>query len=1467
FGVPLAGEIEGGVFDDVNIDNRGGEFTPDPGDARSLLFAEKAGVPGAPVGVYDHLGYLMGAGFMGNPLCHAAAYPGDCPPGEDPVQKPEMERRFAPGVHIYAGNDPTLPGFCPNYLPLILPYTFGQGKFKFEADWSLVPTATAPFTFGCNQDPLILFTEPTIIVPGAPPAQVLGRTGAKGKNTKLAASPPVILAPGDTYRIQGFNFGDAQGYQTVSLAGQPLDVLEWTDNYIDVEIPSDAISGPLLVATTTGLSNALMVEINYRSSRASYMRKRSVYVDASNSGPEDGSKANPWNTIQEAVNNLPNRTPRYIFVAPGTYNERVKIDKNHVHLIGSGPHETTINGLPERMQIQHQGEGGGAGPTIFIGKGGIHGAKSDIRVCGFTITGGTVLEEIGAGIFCDYGNSDLDINNNIIFRNGGYYGGGIWLHYSNHNVKIWSNVIAENGNFGGYGGGISVNDEPEYSEEHGQPEHVWDDYNPGPPPGTYEIYNNILFHNWSADYGGAVCLYEIKDHLKVYGNVMMENKAEDHGGAMFLEDSGPADIYGNVFLRNWTPDDGGAISFEDIADTLSHINVYNNLFAENIADDHGENHARGAALALDDIRDAKIFNNTIVGNMVMGSFDPAGGGIDSERHGHEYIAEKPDGSVYMPPGYSDPMIFNNIIWGNWRVNYQQPVEGGEEEDLDYTWAKNYVWTPDQLHVDNPHVQPEWLSEQNSNSFSQVAFNNIMGGYDYNNQPPTADAGANQALKDLDNSGSEPVTLDGSGSSDSDGSIVSYTWTENGAPLATGVNPTVELAIGSHTILLKVFDERGASSTDVVSVTVNAITPTTVSFIPTDDSYVRSNRKLNNYGRRRDLRVRNSSTTFHSFLKFDVTGLSGSILNAKVRLKVRNGSKDGGSIYAVTNDWNEDNVTWESAPQFPGSSLSSAGKISSGDMVEFDVSSAISGNGTYSFGLKNNSSDIAKFSSKEGSTPPELIIETSSGGGGNTPPIADAGADQTVTDSDNSDDEMVTLDGSGSYDSDGTIMSYDWSESGSTIATGSVPTVNLAVGVHTIVLTVSDDHGATAADQVVVTVNAGGGANTPPVADAGPDQTVTDSDNSGAEIVSLDGSDSYDTDGSIVSYDWSEGGLVFATGITPSVSLTVGTHNITLTVADNQGATGTDQVIITVNAGGGGTPGTFTFNPTDDAFARSDKSSKNYGGSSQLRLRKTSSKEMHAYLMFAVNGLSGNVTSARLRLKVVSASDDGGSIYSIASSWDEGSLNWNNAPAIGGSPLSSVGAVAKGDIVEFDVSTAITGDGVYSFGIKNASSDAAKYSSKEGSTAPELIIETSSPAPHLAIASDGTLSFTNWLSMSTKIRSLFMRELKNTAKTQVHQKRAKSLFQMSGNNLNFDPMFVDPANLNWRLQPGSPVIDQADASIGPGIDLERLPRSVVNGMIDMGAFEWRANSPMVMRIPTGVLGQFKIPTPGSSQLYP
>ncbi|MEE8470338.1 MAG: PKD domain-containing protein, partial [Dehalococcoidia bacterium] len=83
-----------------------------------------------------------------------------------------------------------------------------------------------------------------------------------------------------------------------------------------------------------------------------------------------------------------------------------------------------------------------------------------------------------------------------------------------------------------------------------------------------------------------------------------------------------------------------------------------------------------------------------------------------------------------------------------------------------------------------------------------------------------------------------------------------------------------------------------------------------------------------------------------------------------------------------------------------------------------------------------------------------------------------------------------------------------------------------------------------------------GINAAPVADAGPDQTAEV-----GEIVTLNGSGSYDPDGNDLTYEWAWlGGS--ASGAGPTVVFPVGTTAVTLTVSDGQ-LSDSDTVDITV----------------------------------------------------------------------------------------------------------------------------------------------------------------------------------------------------------------------------------------------------------------------------------------------------------------
>ena len=122
---------------------------------------------------------------------------------------------------------------------------------------------------------------------------------------------------------------------------------------------------------------------------------------------------------------------------------------------------------------------------------------------------------------------------------------------------------------------------------------------------------------------------------------------------------------------------------------------------------------------------------------------------------------------------------------------------------------------------------------------------------------------------------------------------------------------------------------------------------------------------------------------------------------------------------------------------------------------------------------------------------------------NTLPSPNAGPPQSVAA-----DQVVTLDGSGSTDSDGTITTFLWVQTSGPGVVLNDPgaaqtsfTAPRALTAQTLVfqLTVTDNNGSDQARSVSITVQAF--PNSPPVASAGADQTAIAPD-----VVTLDGSD-------------------------------------------------------------------------------------------------------------------------------------------------------------------------------------------------------------------------------------------------------------------------------------------------------------------------------------------------------------------------
>ncbi len=208
-------------------------------------------------------------------------------------------------------------------------------------------------------------------------------------------------------------------------------------------------------------------------------------------------------------------------------------------------------------------------------------------------------------------------------------------------------------------------------------------------------------------------------------------------------------------------------------------------------------------------------------------------------------------------------------------------------------------------------------------------------------------------------------------------------------------------------------------------------------------------------------------------------------------------------------------------------------------------------GTYSIELT--------VTDNEGNSASDIVIVTISNGG--AAPVANAGNDTTIYETDDDDLVIFALDGSKSEATNAPISEYKWFENESEIANGIQPTVTLSTGLHLITLWVMDEDSLTATDEVRVTVIDTN--NVPPLANAGMPISVFDNDGDDLEIIALDGAGSYDLDGTIAAYRWLVENKEIATGIHPEHQFSTGHYLITLEVTDNDGAVAFAQVSATI----------------------------------------------------------------------------------------------------------------------------------------------------------------------------------------------------------------------------------------------------------------------------------------------------------------
>ena len=467
----------------------------------------------------------------------------------------------------------------------------------------------------------------------------------------------------------------------------------------------------------------------------------------------------------------------------------------------------------------------------------------------------------------------------------------------------------------------------------------------------------------------------------------------------------------------------------------------------------------------------------------------------------------------------------------------------------------------------------------------------------NNVAPLADAGPDQTVLV-----GETVALDGSASSDADGDPLTYLWTFTSLPTgstatlsdATLVNPTfVPDLAGTYVVQLIVNDGTEDSAPDTVSITTTNSQPVAEAG-PDQSVQVTDTVHLDGSG---SSDVDGDPLTFFWELSAQPTGSTAilsdpSLVNPTfvvdlpgtyvVLLTVNDGTVDSDVDFLTITTVNSAPVADAGSDQtiFVTQMASLDGTNSSDvdqDPLTFAWSFVSVPTGSTAT-LSNPTSPTPDFTvDQPGTYVVQLVVndglvdsaaDTVVINTQNSAPVAQAGADQTVPIG-----STVQLDGSGSNDVDGDPLTYLWAlitmPTNSTAVLSDTTLVNPTFvadlpGIYVVQLIVNDGNEDSAPATVTITT-----ANTPPVAEAGPDQTVVVQ-----SLMTLNGTGSQDADGDALTYQWTL--TIQPTGSTISllnptfaqptlVPDLPGTYVVQLVVSDGTVSSPPDTMSITAQA--------------------------------------------------------------------------------------------------------------------------------------------------------------------------------------------------------------------------------------------------------------------------------------------------------------
>jgi hypothetical protein len=444
-----------------------------------------------------------------------------------------------------------------------------------------------------------------------------------------------------------------------------------------------------------------------------------------------------------------------------------------------------------------------------------------------------------------------------------------------------------------------------------------------------------------------------------------------------------------------------------------------------------------------------------------------------------------------------------------------------------------------------------------------------------------------------------VTLNGSGSTDLNEDPLTYNWTWSGGS-AVGVSPTISLFEGyTYTITLQVYDGHVWSTSDTCEVMVATINNVAPVVTAPEDIAVHADQ---------DGIARVELTSFgydpnSDPLTYDWSWSGGSASGQTIVANLPEDSAPPVEPKTYTVSVQAFDGQAYSQPDTCLVTVLAARPVADAGPTPEPVSAemnhtkqvTLDGSGSYSrYGYsltyswswppnKTATGPTPTITLPEGQTTVILVVNDGSYNSApdtvvvdilpvdNLAPVADAGADQIVS-PDLNHRAVVQLDGTGSWDPNSDLLTYTWTwtDLGTQQlmeATGPTPQVNLYEGVNTITLSVYDGEFEVTDDVVVNLILV---PNLPPVADAGPDQSVWPRlDRTGA--VKLDGRASSDPNADPLTYTWTWTDIVTGEpkseqGSRPTVIVPIGVTVISLVVNDGQvNSTNEATVTVTVTA--------------------------------------------------------------------------------------------------------------------------------------------------------------------------------------------------------------------------------------------------------------------------------------------------------------